>query len=385
MVAAPKSVDFMSVAAWTTSRIPSSDLNRARVRCGVKGRVSASIPSGASARSILAASSARLGEAAMPHQKARGRCSLGKNPIPRKWSSTGCVVRIEERAFWIGSDFSFPTWPMNFRVMWRFSGRIQRAVRDFGWSFVISSVIAWRTGSGKSSATKRRTGLRPAAREEKIAAHGIESGLRRVHADTFAVAGEFETAFTRASFVGDADVHEADGFLRSAAARACNSRDAYADRRARSLADAVGESQRHFGAYRAFRLDQLCRDIDQGGFQFIAVANDAAEKVDGASGNICEAFGEEAACAAFGDGDCGTIFRERARDNFLHCFAFGGIEMLAEREGHALHHFVENLIGLGGIARPDARVKLNSRRRRENCGFGVGVKRVEGRDALLDF
>src|SRR4029077_1725779 len=153
-------------------------------------------------------------------------------------------------------------------------------------------MIAWRTGSGKSSATKRRTGLRPAAREEKIAAHGIESGLRGVHANPLAIAGELETAFAWTSFIGDADMHQANGFFRRAAAGARDSRDAYADRRARSLADAVGESQRHFGAYRAFGFDQLCRDIYQRGFQFIAVANDATEKIDRASGNIREAFGE---------------------------------------------------------------------------------------------
>ena len=112
------------------------------------------------------------------------------------------------------------------------------------------------------------------------------------------------------------------------------------------LADSVGERQRHFGAYRAFGFDQLCGNIDQRGFQLVAVADHAAEKIDGASGNVGEPFGEQAARAAFRDGNRGAIFGEHARDDFFHRFAVGGIEMLAERERHAVHHFVENLIRL---------------------------------------
>src|ERR1700751_1655018 len=120
-----------------------------------------------------------------------------------------------------------------------------------------------------------------------------------MHADPFAIAGELETALAWTSFVGDADVYEADWFFGGATARSRDSRDAHAYRCAGSLADAVGESQRHFGAYRTFGFDQLCRDVDQRGFQFIAVANDTAEKIDGDTGNVCQTFGEEAACAAF--------------------------------------------------------------------------------------
>src|ERR1700751_3453867 len=112
-----------------------------------------------------------------------------------------------------------------------------------------------------------------------------------MHADPFAIAGELETALAWTSFVGDADVYEADWFLGGATARSRDSRDAHAYRCAGSLADAVGESKRHFGAYRTFGFDQLCRNVDQRRFQLIAVADDPAEKIDGASGNIGEAFG----------------------------------------------------------------------------------------------
>ena len=75
--------------------------------------------------------------------------------------------------------------------------------------------------------------------------------------------GKWKRRLARASLVGDADVHEADWLFRRAAAGPGNSGDAHAERRARSLADSVGESQRHFRAYCAFGFDQLCGNIDQ--------------------------------------------------------------------------------------------------------------------------
>jgi hypothetical protein len=61
-----------------------------------------------------------------------------------------------------------------------------------------------------------------------------------VHADTLAVAGELETALAWASFIGDADVHQADRLFGRAAAGSCNSCDAHAYRGARSFADSLG-------------------------------------------------------------------------------------------------------------------------------------------------
>ena len=194
---------------------------------------------------------------ALPHQKTRGWYSLGKKPMPRKSSSTGSVEWSGRAQPESGSAFRDRTCPMNFSVTCRFSGFTQRATRGFwrerGDQFCEGAADFFR----QIERDEEAHGLRPAASgEEKIAAHGIERGLRGVHADAFAVAaGELETALARAAFVGDANVHEADGFFRRAAARPRNSRDAHADCRARAFADAIGKSERHFRAYCAFRFD----------------------------------------------------------------------------------------------------------------------------------
>ena len=149
------------------------------------------------------------------------------------------------------------------------------------------------------------------------------------------------------------------------------------ERRAGALANSVRERERHFGADRAFGFDQFRGHAHHAGFQFVAVADHAAEEIGRAAGNICEPLGDHPARAAFGGGDRGAIFGQDARDNFFQRFAVRGIKMFAESESHALGDFVEQLFGSCGIARPDARMQLNSGGRGENGGFGIGIQRVE--------
>ena len=87
-----------------------------------------------------------------------------------------------------------------------------------------------------------------------------------VLADALAVAGEAIGAFARAVLVGEADVHQADGFLGSSAAGAGDAGDTDANGCARAFADAVGERECHFGADRAFGFDQRLRNADEGSF-----------------------------------------------------------------------------------------------------------------------
>ena len=154
-----------------------------------------------------------------------------------------------------------------------------------------------------------------------IAAHDIERRLRGELANAFAVAGKAIGAFARAVLVGETDVHQTDRFFRRAAAGSGDAGDAHAERRAGAFADSIGERESHFGADRAFCFDNAPRNADEGGLQFVAVANDAAEKIGRAAGHVGEAFGEHAAGAAFGDGDGGAIFGEDARDDFFERFA----------------------------------------------------------------
>ena len=151
-----------------------------------------------------------------------------------------------------------------------------------------------------------------------------------------------------------------------------------------AFADAVGEGESDFGADRAFGFDHGLRNADEGSFQFVAVADYAAEKIGRAAGNVGEAFGEHAAGAAFGDGDGGVIFGEDAGDDFLEGFAAGGVKVFAECESHALGDFVEKFFGFGGFARPDARMKLRAGGRSEDGGFRVRVEFVERADASFD-
>src|SRR5271170_7193389 len=217
-----------------------------------------------------------------------------------------------------------------------------------------------------------------------VAAHGIERGLRGELANAFTIAGKAIGALARAVLVSEADVHQAHRFFRRATAGPGNAGDADAESGAGAFADAVGERESYLGTYGAFRFDQTLRNADKRNFQLVAVANHAAQKIGRTAGNVGEAFCEHAAGAAFGDGDGGAIFGENARDNFFERFSFGGIEMFAEGQGHAVGDFVEKFFGFGGVARPGARMQLRAGGRGEDGGFGVGIKLIERAHARFD-
>src|SRR5712692_9872023 len=65
----------------------------------------------------------------------------------------------------------------------------------------------------------------------------FERRLRGPLPDAFAASGEAELADLRAALVGQGDVDQAHGFFRSAAPRARDAGDAYAERRRGALAD----------------------------------------------------------------------------------------------------------------------------------------------------
>src|SRR5580704_2611532 len=196
--------------------------------------------------------------------------------------------------------------------------------------------------------------------KKRIAAHGVERGLRSELANTFTIAGKAISAVAGSVRGGEADVHQAHGLFRRTAAGTGDAGDADAESRAGPFADAVGEGERNFGADGAFRFDQTLRNADESGLQVVAVADYAAKKIGGAAGNVGEAFGEHAARAAFGDGDGGAIFVEDARDDFFEGFSIGGVEMFAESQSHAVGDLVEKFFGLGSIARPGTRMQLRA-------------------------
>src|ERR1700735_3119322 len=99
--------------------------------------------------------------------------------------------------------------------------------------------------------------------KQKVASDGVQRLLGGLKADALAVAGEARGAFAAAAFVGDADVHEADGFFRRSATRAGDSGDADAERRAGGVANAVGEGQGSVGTDRAFRVDNVGGNADE--------------------------------------------------------------------------------------------------------------------------
>src|SRR5277367_6457103 len=166
--AAPKSYDFSASAARARFSRASPGSRRARVRCAEYVRVSRAKPSGSSASSTAAASSARLGVAWTPHQSTRGLNSFGKKPRTRKSMATGCAERIGESAARISGSFCGSVSPRNFRVTCMDSARTQRAARHSGFRRWMSVERALRTALGKSKATKRRMAL-----SQALAAAGI--------------------------------------------------------------------------------------------------------------------------------------------------------------------------------------------------------------------
>src|SRR5580698_1156157 len=157
--AAPKSYDFSASVARARFSSAPSGLRRASVRCGENVRVSRAKPSGSSACSTDAASSASLGVACTPHQSTRGWNSLGKKPRTRKSMATGSAERIGASAARMSGTLRGSVSPKNFRVTCMDSGRTQRAARHSGFRRWPSVARALRTSRGKSKATKRRMAL----------------------------------------------------------------------------------------------------------------------------------------------------------------------------------------------------------------------------------
>src|SRR5690348_17026185 len=123
-------------------------------------------------------------------------------------------------ALQMGGNFSSATWPMNFRVMCRFSGGTQRGLESVRRSSPSSAANVSRTSAESCRATKRRisgTRRRRLAVVEKMQANHIEGGLRGLHANHFAVARKTRGAFANAGGASYSDVHSADGFFFAAA------------------------------------------------------------------------------------------------------------------------------------------------------------------------
>src|ERR1700686_765114 len=251
------------------------------------------MPSGSRDVSTVAASATNSAPASIPAQNTLGRRSFGKKPTLRNFIFMESGKRIRASDALIVSIFSGGTSPMNFNVTCMPSIRAHRADLQAGRSLAMSAPMAARTSSGISNATKTRTrsalralfGLR---RVEEISPHQIERRLRGLPADAVALAGIAHAALLAAGRVGDRDVHGAHGFFRSAAGRTRNASDPDTERRARTAADSVGESDRHFGADGAARLDDLRGHIHPCGLERIAVGHDAAQKISGASRYSCE-------------------------------------------------------------------------------------------------
>src|SRR5882672_7830622 len=260
---------------------PSVDLNRASVRWGEKARCSFAMPSGRREVSTADASAPNSAPTSTPAQNTLGRRSFGKNPTPRNFISKGWGKRIFASDALIASTFSGCTSPMNFNVTCTPSIRVHRTARLTGRSLATSAPRAARTSSGMSNATKIRTrsALRALLRlrcVKEIPPHQVERRLRGLPADAVALAGIARAAFLAAGRVGNRDVHCAHGFFRCAAGGTRHACYPDTERRARTAANAVGESDCDFGADRATRLDNLCGHIHPRGLERVAVRDDTA-------------------------------------------------------------------------------------------------------------
>src|SRR5882762_10010477 len=258
----------------------SGDLNLASVRWGEKARFSLAMPSGSRGVSTAEASAPNSAPTLTPAQNTLGRRSFGKNPTPRNFISTGWGKRICASDALIASIFSGWTSPMNFNVRCTPLIRVHRAARLTGRSLATSAPRAARTSSGMSNATKIRTrsALRALLRlhcVKEIPPHEVERSLRGLPADAVALPGIPHAAFLAACRVGNRDVHCAHGFFRCAAGGTRHACDPDTERRARTAANAVGESDRDFGADCATRLDDLRGHIYPRGLERVAVGDDA--------------------------------------------------------------------------------------------------------------
>ena len=130
--------------------------------------------------------------------------------------------------------------------------------------------------------------------------------------------------------------------------------------------------------------DEFGGNFGPGGFAFVAVGDDAAEKIRGAAGDAGEAFGEQAAGAAFRGGDRGAIGGEKFGDDVFEGDGFVGEDAVAQRQFEAADDFVERCIGLGGVFGPEAEVNLDFAGGGEDCGVHVRIAGVDRADAFFD-
>src|SRR5882762_2963923 len=331
---------------------PSADLNRASVRWGEKARCSFAMPSGRREGSTAEASARNSAPTSTPAQNTLGRRSFGKNPTPRNFISihfgglqaepapVGAEKRIFASDALIASTFSGWTSPMNFNVRCTPSIRVHRTARLTGRSLATSAPRAARTSSGMSNATKIRTrsALRALLRlhcVKEIPPHQVERRLRGLPADAVALSGIPHAALLAAGRVGNRDVHCAHGFFRCAAGGTRHACYPDTERRACTAANAVGESDRDFGADCATRLDDLRGHIHPRGLERVAVGDDATQKISGTSRNPCKPFGQQPSGTALGRGDGRLMDRQLASHNLFHRFSFGGEHRLAQRQHDA--------------------------------------------------
>ena len=182
------------------------DLKRASVMCGTGGFFVGVDAKGCERGIDIAGERAKFGEVSTPHHITRGRRASGKNPMPRKFISTGSgerivasAAQIEARIFRSSEGFgriadmsdefqrhvhSFRTSPSNgtgFAI--RARCRLQRLHSFLNCPARFFREIQ-RHEEPQISASARLSG----GRKQKIPSHRVQSALRSEQADTLAVA-----------------------------------------------------------------------------------------------------------------------------------------------------------------------------------------------------
>src|SRR5271168_5354453 len=152
--------------------------------------------------------------------------------------------------------------------------------------------------------------------------------LRGPPADALPVALQMQLLHLDDEAVGDGDVDEADGLglVRSwrAGSGAGDAGDANAERGSGAFADAFGERAGDGVADRAVGLNHLLGDAGEESLEVVGVDDRATEEVTGAAGDGGEAFGEQAAGAAFGAGEAEVAQAEHEQNDLLKRFALSG-------------------------------------------------------------
>src|SRR5258708_21666033 len=122
-------------------------------------------------------------------------------------------------------------------------------------------------------------------------------------ANGFAIAREDHAALFDAASMRKRNVYRAHGLFFAATAWTRDASDAHAQRAANLPANTVGQRDGHFAADRAFRLDEFRTNIGPRRLQFVAVADDAAQKIRGAARDARQPLRQQSASAAFRGGD----------------------------------------------------------------------------------